>query len=65
MSTVNAMRRQLRIMEERGEPRRPHWPGEVAIGLVVLLGVIVAAAEMHLLPTYSADDAGSSFFKAN
>lgn len=60
MSTLKAARRHIRRSGAGGES----WWRLVRIGLVLmlLLGAILGAAQMHLLPTQSADDVGSILF---
>lgn len=64
MSTLKAARRHIRRSGAGGES----WWRLVRIGLVLMLlfgailGAILGAAQMHLLPTQSADDVGSILF---
>ncbi|MDP9095759.1 MAG: hypothetical protein M3N26_04245 [Pseudomonadota bacterium] len=64
MSNLNAVRGELRLVEERDEPARPHRLHLIAIGAVLLIAMIAGAAEIHMLPTFSADDLGSILFGA-
>lgn len=58
MSTLKSVRRHLNEAEKASTRRIGKW----ALMLIVVLGVIAAAAEMRLLPTCSADDVGSIVF---
>ena len=60
MSTLDAARRHIRRGDGGDEP--PVRLGRVALLVMVLLGVILELAEMHLLSTRSADDVGSFLF---
>ena len=60
MSTLDAARRHLRRGGAGDEP--PFRAGRFALLAILLLGAVLGMAEMHLLSTLSADDAGSLMF---
>jgi hypothetical protein len=64
MSNLNSRRGQLWLYEGRGEPTGSLHLGFIGIAAVLLIGLIMGAAEIHLLPTFSADDIGSILFGA-
>lgn len=64
MSNLNARRSQLRLIEECDQPPQQRRIGTIAVVLLLLIAAVVGAAELQLLPTYSADDVGSILFEA-
>lgn len=63
MSKLDALRSQLRHDEEWQEPSPPPPIGKVAVVAIILIAAIAGAAELHLLPTFSADDVASILFQ--
>lgn len=64
MSNFNAVRTELRFSEDRAEkPVLARLGGLAAIALLIVAAV-AGLAEIHLLPTFSADDFGSILFGA-
>ena len=62
MSNLNAVRTELRRTEERTpEPSRL---GTVAAVALLILAASCGLAEIHLLPSFSADDFSSILFAA-
>ena len=62
MSNLNAVRTELRLKEEQ-KPEPSHL-GTVAAVALLILAVSCGLAELHLLPSFSADDFSSIVFAA-